>query len=110
MFFHKIAFLLEDSLTKQIFLRRLFFHQHKILSSKTLKQHGFIPDLIRILSKYKSKSYLERFMKGIQLPVKMCWKCVIDESVRKYEKQMLTILNEKDQDFIRYQQIHTSQN
>ena len=35
---------------------------------------------------------------------------IINESVRKYEKQMLEILYEKDQDFIRYQQIHTSQN
>ena len=30
-------------------------------------------------------------MKGIQLPVKTCWKRIINESVRKYEKQMLEI-------------------
>ena len=36
--------------------------------------------------------------------------CLINESVRKYEKQTLEILYEKDQDFIGYQQFHTSQN
>ena len=70
--------------------------------------------LFQTLSEYYpntnfKNSYLERFMKGIQLPVKMCWKRIINESVRKYEKQMLETY-EKDQDFIRYQQIHTSQN
>ena len=49
-------------------------------------------------------------MKGTQFLVEICWKRIINESVQNYEKQMLETLYENDQDFIRYKQIHSSQN
>ena len=44
MFFHRILSLPERALTKQIFLRRLFLHQHRTMSSCTVKHLGFILD------------------------------------------------------------------
>ena len=67
-FFHKILSLPERALTKQIFLRRLFLHQHRTMSARSVKHLGFIPDLKRILLKYKLNEYLENVMIGLQLP------------------------------------------
>ena len=110
MFFHKITLLSEDSLSKQIFLRRLFLYQHRISNSNTVNQYGFIPDLDRILTKYRLKHYLDSFTAGAQLPTKTCWKQIINKSVRNHEKQRLAMLYEKDKDFVRFQRVHTSQN
>ena len=110
MFFHKITLLSEDSLSKQIFLRRLFLYQHRISNSNTVNQYGFIPDLDRILTKYRLKHYLDNFTAGAQLTTKTCWKQIINKSVRNHEKQRLAMLYEKDKDFVRFQRVHTSQN
>ena len=85
MFFHKILSLPGRALTKHIFLRRLFLHLHRTMSSCTVKHLGFIPDLKRILLKYKLNEYLENVIMGLQLPSKYCWKRIIGKSVRNYE-------------------------
>ena len=110
MFFHKILSLPERALTKQIFLRRLFLHQHRTMSSCTVKHLGFIPDLKRILLKYKLNEYLENVIMGLQLPSKYCWKRIIDKSIRNYEMNQLNILYAVDSEFSRYRKIHTTQN
>ena len=96
-FFHRIT--TEDSLSKQIFLRRLFLYQHRISNSNTVNQYGFIPNLDRILTKYRLKHYLDNFTAGAQLPTKTCGKQIINKSVRNHEKQRLAMLYEKDEDF-----------
>ena len=110
MFFHKILSLPERALTKQIFLRRLFLHQHRTMSSCTVKHLGFIPDLKRILLKYKLNEYLENVIMGLQLPSKYCWKRIIGKSIRNYEMNQLNMLYAVDSDFSRYRKIHTTQN
>lgn len=80
------------------------------MSSCTVKHLGFIPDLKRILLKYKLNEYLENVIIGVQLPPKYCWKRIIDQSERNYEMNQLDTLYAVDSDFSRYRKIHTTQN
>ena len=108
LFFHKITNLPDTSLTKKIFLRRLFLYfqrQHSLCQSV---QMGFIPDLYKILSKYRLLKFLDDYMQNIPLPTKFCWKRIIRGSIHQHESKQMQDLMQADPDFSRYKQIYTN--
>lgn len=91
-------------MSNKIFLTRLF--SYFIYNSRI--QHGYIPDIIKILVKYKLEEYLSNFMTHGHFPSKMIWKSIVKNSVEKVQTEnWLNRVNNQD-DFLRFISIRKS--
>ena len=68
---------------------------------------GFIPDLYKILSKYRLLKFLD-YMRNIPLPTQFCWKRIIRGSIHEHKSKQMQELMEADADCSRYKQIYTN--
>lgn len=89
---------------KQLFIVRLFSH----LSDPTKQRLGFIPEIIRLLSKYNLIIYLTTYIDELFFPAKNTWKNIVFNEITNYEieKWKNGMINKEELVF--YQRIHTS--
>ena len=81
LFFGNLCRASPNLLHKRIFTARLF----SALWSETKKSYGFIPDIIRILTKYSLYNYLEIYLESLQFPSKPTWKKLVSERIHHSE-------------------------
>ena len=85
MFLEKLISLRANSITKMLFLCRLY----DFALYDNMK--GFMPEIYSALVKYNLKEFLLTYMYGGQFPQKLPWKSIIHESILNKEKSECTV-------------------
>ncbi|CAG2209444.1 unnamed protein product [Mytilus edulis] len=98
MFLYKLCEMKAQSLTKQIFIYRLF----QYFGDTSRKQHGFIPDVTNILSKYSLLNFLNSYMFTGCFPTKLQWKNIVNSAINQDEKHRKEERMRSDNDFTRF--------
>ncbi|CAG2221397.1 unnamed protein product [Mytilus edulis] len=98
MFLYKLCEMKAQSLTKQIFIYRLF----QYFGDTSRKQHGFIPDVTKILSKYSLLNFLNSYMFTGCFPTKLQWKNIVNGAINQHEKHRKEERMRSDNDFTRF--------
>ena len=98
MFLYKLCEMKAQSLTKQIFIYRLF----QYFGDTSRKQHGFIPDVTNILSKYSLLNFLNSYMFTGCFPTKLQWKNIVNGAINQHEKHRKEERMRSDNDFTRF--------
>jgi hypothetical protein len=69
--------------------------------------HGFVPEVISALEKYRLMDYLDRFIGGeCSFPDKIPWTRIVDQAIRRVESNQYNLRMRQDPEFKRFYQIH----
>ncbi|VDI79669.1 Hypothetical predicted protein [Mytilus galloprovincialis] len=98
MFLCKLCEMKAESLTKQIFIYRLY----QFFGDTCRKQYGFIPDVINILSKFSLLKYLTNYMFTGTFPTKFQWKNIVSSAVNPIERLQKEERMRRDNDFVKF--------
>ena len=85
LFFNRLCNLDYDTLTKQLFVRRLF----QYTTSSRKRMLGFVPDAVSLLRKYSLDNVVCLFLKDGVIPNKLQWKRQINTLVHARESTLL---------------------
>ena len=88
---------------KCIFLHRLF--EFKL--SSTDKCLGFIPDIVKILSKYDLTCFLDEFCATGYFPPKIIWKVIVKDAIYENENNCWRQRLENRADMLTFSHLHT---
>ena len=88
----------------KVFNLRLF----QYLSQCTNTNHGFIPDIYRILEKYQLTKYMNDYIKSGKFKCKVDWKYICKKGIFGYEQMKLVQRMNRSDDFSRFRNIHNS--
>ena len=102
LFLHKLCTLLSKSLTKQIFLYKLFFHSDDSNNPCT----GYIPDILTLLKKYNLNYVIETYIQDTHFPSKLSWKIMVNKAVADVENRLLHERLNLCNDFKRFRTQH----
>ena len=102
-FVHKISTLNTNSITRQIFTRRLLTY---IKDPTTMK--GFIPDMYQITEKYLMTDILYCFTENAETLSKYAWKRRVRHEIAEREQRLWEQRINSDFDFTLFRRIHTS--
>lgn len=100
LFFGRLCRLDPKTLTKRIFLTRLFSYLHDL----SVNQFGFIPD-IKVLQSYNLTVYLWDFLKDGTFPEKPCWKKIVRNNVTNSHLSQRKARMSHDPDFLVFTEI-----
>ncbi|MEW8547750.1 MAG: hypothetical protein AB2693_29935, partial [Candidatus Thiodiazotropha sp.] len=102
-FLHKLIVMPETSITKQIFLRRLFTY---LLDITDRTQLGFVPDIMVILQKYNLTHYIHEYSLNHTFPNVSAWKKIVNNTLFRFESNTFKQTLDTDNDFVRFKEIH----
>ena len=106
MFLHKIMSLSADTISSQIFFRRLYLY----VTDEDLVSSGFIPDICKILCHYNLQFYfiLNAFSNGARFPGKYEWRGIVRKAIYNKEHDLWQTRLNNDNELKRFRQMHTS--
>ena len=102
LFLYKLCTLPPKSLTKQIFLYKLFFHS----DGSNNPCSGYIPDIMTLLKKYNLNQVIEKYIKDTYFPSKLSWKIMVNKAVHDKENMLLMERLNMNNDFDRFKTLH----
>jgi hypothetical protein len=79
LFLQKLISLDCSHLAKHVFLYRLA--EHIMLADTDINMRGFLPEIVRIATKYGLVEYLENYCLRTEFPEKLAWKRIVKRSV-----------------------------
>ena len=100
-FLERLIRLPETTLTKQIFIRRLFSFQY-ITDRSPL---GFIPDVIKIMEKYNILEHLHSYLANYTFPNTAVWKKIVKHVIYENQSKSYKQVIQEDPDFARFKYI-----
>ena len=89
-------------LATSIFLERL--HEHN-LSCTAQAKLGFIPDILRIITKYNLNNFILGYITNCAFPSKHVWRAIVRDALRSREEQKLQV-SAKDPKLFRFFQTY----
>lgn len=102
-FLQKLIVMPESTITKQIFLRRLFTYLQDITDRTPL---GFIPDIMVILQKYNLMNYIHEYSLNHTFPNTSAWKKIVKNTLFRFETTNFKQTLQTDDDFVRFKEVH----
>ena len=100
-FLGRLCRLESDSLTKQIFLNRLFSYT----DFPKRKHYGFIPDVINLLKKYNLETHLHSYLQSGMFPLKKEWKRIVSSTIYNHFSTTRSTNIQTDPDFSLFRSI-----
>ncbi|KAK3098283.1 hypothetical protein FSP39_017953 [Pinctada imbricata] len=105
LFLEKLCNLSAETLSKQIFLQRLF---HYITPGNNVQNVGFVPDIFALLSKYSLMEHICAYIFYGSFPQKVTWKRLVKNAIHEYHNRAWSIRTSADTDFTRFRALHNA--
>ena len=82
IFFGRLCRLCKYGFAKSEFLERLY--QYHYVTSTFKCQLGFLPDVMRVISKYNLCHYVSEYVNPCVFPSKTLWRSIVHDAVRPF--------------------------
>ncbi|MES9884793.1 MAG: reverse transcriptase family protein, partial [Sedimenticola sp.] len=106
LFLQKLCDSHSSTISSNIFHYKLNMYRNQRLHKMT----GYIPDIHRLLNKYKLSDHLRTYIETLTFPTKYTWKGIVNIAVKtKHESDRQMRMN-TDSDFSRFRQLHENGN
>ena len=103
MFLQRICSLDKDTQARQV----LIFQLHAFMINNCTFKHGFVPDIVKILTKYNLDSYLHTFLQEGIFPEKKPWRAITRNALWTVQNNCWLSNVQVDEDFQRFRNIFT---